>query len=128
MFKIKSRSSFQNSWHSQILLQVKAFPKTNFFFQNHQFAPWIKLLIENLRLIISISYIFQIEIYSHIFHLLSLRSSHQRCSLRKGFLKIQQNLQKKACTIISFLLRSQAWGLQVCFCEFCEIFKNTFFK
>ena len=50
--------------------------------------------------------------------------------------EISQNSQEKTCARISFLIRLQAWGLQLyekcdsgtgVFCEFCEISKNTFF-
>ena len=64
-------------------------------------------------------------------------SSHQRCSIKKKlFLKILQNSQENTCATFSFLIKLQASGLQHylkrdfgtgVFCEFCEIFDNTFF-
>ena len=67
----------------------------------------------------------------------SYRSSHQRCSIKKVFLKISQNLQENTCARVSFLIKLQA---SVCHfikketlallfsCEFFEISKNTFFR
>ena len=52
------------------------------------------------------------------------RSSHRRCSVEKMFLKTSQNYQKNPCARVSFLLKLLA---QVFSCEFCKIFKNTFF-
>ena len=60
----------------------------------------------------------------------------QSCSTRKMFLKISQNSQESTCARVSFLIKSQAWGLQLYYetfaqvfsCEICEIFKNTLFK
>ena len=58
------------------------------------------------------------------------------CSIRKVFLKIWQISQEKACVPVFFLIKLQALGttllkkenqVQVFSCEFCEIFKNTFF-
>ena len=68
----------------------------------------------------------------------------QRCSVKKVFLKISQNSQENTCARVCFLTKLQAWGLhlycaqtcnfinkytlaQVFSCEFCEIFKSTFF-
>ena len=49
---------------------------------------------------------------------------------KKVFLKTSQNSQENTCARVSFLTKLQASGLQlakVFSCEFCEIFKNTFF-
>ena len=35
-------------------------------------------------------------------------SSHQRCSLKKGFLEISQNSQENNCARVSFLIKLQA--------------------
>ena len=51
------------------------------------------------------------------------------------FLKISQNLQENTCAKVSFLTRLQAEAFNfikkkksgLFFCEFCEIFRNTFF-
>ena len=57
-------------------------------------------------------------------------------SVKKVFLKISQNLQKNTCVRVAFLKKLQASGQQllkkevsdtVFSCEFCQIFKNTFF-
>ena len=60
------------------------------------------------------------------------RSSQRWCSKKKVFLKMLQNLREKACVRVSFLIKFQASNFikkailaQVC--EFCKIFKNTFF-
>ena len=44
----------------------------------------------------------------------------QRRSVKKMFLKISQNSQEDACARISFLIKLSS-------CEFCKIFKNTYF-
>ena len=60
----------------------------------------------------------------------------QRCSVKKIFLKTSQNSQENTCARVSFFIKFQASAcnfikketlVQVFFCEFCEIFKNTFF-
>ena len=64
------------------------------------------------------------------------RSSHQRHSIKKLSLEILQNSQESTCAGVYFLLKLQASACnsikkqtlaQVFSCEFCEIFKNTFF-
>ena len=50
---------------------------------------------------------------------LPVRSSHQRCSIKKGVLKISQI---QACNFIKKETLAQMFS-----CEFSEIFKNTFF-
>ena len=57
--------------------------------------------------------------------------------MKKGVLEFSQNSQEKTCTRVIFL--NEVAGLQACnfikketvaqvfSCEFCEIFKNTFF-
>ena len=44
----------------------------------------------------------------------------QRCSVKKVFLKISQNSQENTCASVS---QVHAFS-----CEFCEIFKNTYFN
>ena len=50
------------------------------------------------------------------------------------FLKISQNLQENTCTRASFLIKLQACNfikketLEQFSCEFCKIFKNTYFE
>ena len=51
------------------------------------------------------------------------RSNHHRRSVKKMFLKVLQNSQENTCARV-FLISSVA---QVFSCEFCQIFKNTFF-
>ena len=64
------------------------------------------------------------------------RSSHERCSIKKLFLKISQSSQENTCSRVSFLINLQAEACnfikkeilaQVLSCEFCKISKNTFF-
>ena len=40
-----------------------------------------------------------------------LKSSHQRCSNKKGVLKITDNPQENTCAKVSFLIRLQVWHL-----------------
>ena len=52
----------------------------------------------------------------------------QMCSAKKVFLKLSQNSQENTCVRVSFLVKLQALDSGILFsCEFCEIFKNTFF-
>ena len=71
-------------------------------------------------------------------HCSGSRSSHQRCSLKKGVLNnIAKFTRKHLCgTKVSFLIKLQAWTCnfikkealaQAFSCEFCDIFKNIFF-
>ena len=53
------------------------------------------------------------------------RSSHQKCSIKKVFLKISQNSQENTCARVSFSKKETL--TQAFSCEFLEIFKNTFF-
>ena len=65
-----------------------------------------------------------------------IRSNHRRCSVKKGVLKnFSKFIGKHLCWSL-FLNKITGWGLhfikketptQVLSCEFCEIFKNTFF-
>ena len=57
------------------------------------------------------------------------RTSHQKISIKKLFLKISQNLQENTCTRVSFLMKFiKAETLaQVFSSEFCVIFNDTFF-
>ena len=57
-------------------------------------------------------------------------------SFKKGVPKISQNSQENTCARVAFLIKLQADACnfikkvtlaQVFSCEFCEIFKNTFF-
>ena len=65
------------------------------------------------------------------------RSKHQRCSTKKLFLKISQNLQENTYAKVSFLIKLQAWACnfikketlaQVFSYEFCEISKNNRYR
>ena len=56
----------------------------------------------------------------------------RRCSMKKVFLKMSQNLQKSTCLRVSFLIKTSGNFIKIeaspAFSyEFCEIFKNTFF-
>ena len=53
-----------------------------------------------------------------------LRSSYQRCSVKKVFLEISLNSQENTCVRASFLLKERL--VQMFSCELCEISKNTF--
>ena len=48
----------------------------------------------------------------------------RRCSVKKLFLRISENSQENTCTEVSFY---QSYRSPVLSCEFCEIFKNTYF-
>ena len=64
------------------------------------------------------------------------RISHQRCSIKKGFLKISQKFTENTCARVSFLIKlkepeacnfiQKETLAQVFSCEFCGISKNTF--
>ena len=63
------------------------------------------------------------------------RSRHQRCSIKKVFLKISQNSQENTCARVTFLIKLQASACnfikkatlaQVFSCEFCEILGTPF--
>ena len=41
-------------------------------------------------------------------------SNHYRCSIKKVFLIIFQNPQKNTCARVSFLIKLQAWSIDVC--------------
>ena len=57
------------------------------------------------------------------------------CSVKKVFLKSSKNSQENTCARVSFLTKLETLDCNfiknnlvlVFFCEFCEIFKNTFF-
>ena len=57
------------------------------------------------------------------------------CSVKKVFLNISQNSQENTCTKAYFLIKlPEACNFikrntlaKMLFCEFCELFKNTFF-
>ena len=67
-----------------------------------------------------------------------IRSSHQRCSVKKVFLDFLQNSQENSCASLflnkvarlstATLLKKRPWQAQVFSCEFCKIFKNTYLK
>ena len=70
------------------------------------------------------------------YEILIVRSSHQRCSIKKVFLKTFQNSQGNTCARVPFLIKFQASACninkneilaKVCSCEFCKILKATFF-
>ena len=60
------------------------------------------------------------------------RKSHQKCSMKKKFLKNLAKFTRNTCARVSFLIKLQASSCnfvlsQVFSCEFCEIFKNFLF-
>ena len=72
----------------------------------------------------------------YTFFMNSTEAVAQRCSVKKLFLEISQNSYQNTCVRISFLIKLQASTCnfikkeslaQVFPCEFCEIFKNTYF-
>ena len=65
-----------------------------------------------------------------------IRSRHRRCSIEEGALKDFTKFTGNTCARVSFLIKLLAKACnfikketlaQVFSCEFCEIFKNTFF-
>ena len=71
------------------------------------------------------------------YEILIVRSSHQRCFIKKVFWKIFQNSQGNTFARVPFLIKFQALACsinkneilaKVCSCEFCKIFKTTFFR
>ena len=67
----------------------------------------------------------------------NLEAAARRCPVKKVLLKISQNSQENTCTRVTLFIMLQAWDMQLSlknrlaqafFCEFCEIFKNTFFN
>ena len=67
---------------------------------------------------------------------LNARNSHLMCSVKKVFLKISQNSQKKTCTRVSFLIKLQASATLLktrlwhrCFpVNFAKFIRTHFFK
>ena len=66
-----------------------------------------------------------------------IRSNHQRCCIKKAVLKIPLYSQEKHICWSLFLIKLQVFSLQlylketstqVFSCEYCVIFKNTYFK
>ena len=64
-----------------------------------------------------------IDRYSILSNIESIEAVVQRCSAKKVFLEVSQNIQEITCARVSFLKETLA---QVFFCECCEISKNTF--
>ena len=57
------------------------------------------------------------------------RSSHRRCSVKKGVIKILQISQEITFVGVSFLILCLKRGSNTVFsCEICEVFKNTYFE
>ena len=65
----------------------------------------------------------------------NLEAVVQWCSVKKVFLEVLQNSQENSCARVSFLIKLQTSGIQICwkgdsgvgiFCEVCESSKNTF--
>ena len=94
---------------------------------------------ENLELIGSkhLDFFFQFSLLLFLCNVYFVRSSHWRCSVRKG---APRNFARKTCAKVSFLtkLLASAYNFittlfrketlaQVFSCEFCKISRNTFF-
>ena len=63
----------------------------------------------------------------------TFRSSHRRCSIKKGVLKISANFTGKHLCWCLFLIKLKACrpttlSTQAFSCEICKIFKNTYFE
>ena len=63
-----------------------------------------------------------------------MKKQSLECSIKKLFSKISQDSQENTCVGVSFLIKLQACNFvkketltQMSSCQFCEIFKNTFF-
>ena len=72
--------------------------------------------------------------YCHRF-LIMIRSSHQRCSVKRVFLEISQNSQENTCARVSFLIKLQAptehvWAIASLWwiIEICKIYANIWFN
>ena len=72
----------------------------------------------------------------YIFFLKSTEAVAQRCSVKNLFIEIFQNSYQNTCVRVSFFIKLQASMCnfikketlaQVFPCEFCKIFKNTYF-
>ena len=79
--------------------------------------------------------LFHFLLVSLLFTWKTCRSSHRRCSVRKGVLRNFTKFTGKRLCWFSFLIKLQALNFikkenltQVFSCEFCKISKNTFFK
>ena len=77
------------------------------------------------------------QVWNLIFFTTGYRSSYQSCSKKRVFLTISQNSQKNNCAWVSFLMSCLTEACtfikketlaQVFSSDFCEIFRNTFFK
>ena len=64
-------------------------------------------------------------VFSVWFFCLVLEAVAQRCSVKKVFLGILQNSQENTCVRVNFIKKETL--AQVSSCEFCKIYKNTFF-
>ena len=86
-----------------------------------------KLIFKNFHFKIS-NKKYQIGLLSKIY----AEAVVQRCSVKKLFLEISQNLKVNTCARVSFLVKLQASGLQLYWKrgsgKLCEVSKNTFFK
>ena len=67
--------------------------------------------------------------------LIMIRSSHQRCSVKRVFLEILQNPQENTCARVSFLIKWQAptehvWAIASLWwiIEICKIYANIWFN
>ena len=92
-----------------------------FIFESHDaISLWI--ISQNLHILKNRVYMFhRIRLNSRI----NFRSSHRKCSVKKGVLKRFTKLQENTYPRVSFLIKLQPLT-QVLFYEFCEISKNTF--
>ena len=95
----------------------------SYIFKSIQLFLYLQNLANRLDLVLQYRSVFLLILSTH---LKDSEAVARRCSVKKVFLKISQNLQENTFARVSFLIKIQAL-VQVISCEFCEISKNTFF-
>ena len=95
----------------------------SYIFKSIQLFLYLQNLANRLDLVLQYRSVFLLILSTH---LKDSEAVARRCSIKKVFLKISQNLQENTFARVSFLIKIQAL-VQVISCEFCEISKNTFF-
>ena len=95
----------------------------SYIFKSIKLFLYLQNLANRLDLVLQYRSVFLLILSTH---LKDSEAVARRCSIKKVFLKISQNLQENTFARVSFLIKIQAL-VQVISCEFCEISKNTFF-
>ena len=116
-------------WHSngsEIILHILVHIYVMYEYGSQKYNWQVNLLFDA---------IFAIEVKQN---LCKKKQPPERCSITKGVLKSFAKSLQKTCARVFFLIKLQAWGLelyitketltQVFSSEFCEIFKNTFLQ